>query len=247
MKYNQKPPRANNRPKEKTKKTSWKNSKIVSIIKQDFERMVDKKDNGIFFCNELLLSPTRLTKTFSEIDMINIPENILNTRKEIGANLMTNLKTMFDNKTYNTNDLLINQRDRTYLNNLIDFFLDNKIRIMAVEKFITNGVFCGYVDVIAKWNSVVVGFEIKCRNSNEIRFQDVVQTTIYKRMLHNIDFYIVLLNDNGTVTFYRAPAQRKYEQYTKLEKMLKFYCEMGYLSNTKIEPIDIGVDDEVKD
>ena len=244
MKYNQSKPKANNRFQDKTKKTAWKNSKIVSIIKQDFERMVDKKDNGIFFCNQLLLSPTRLTKTFSEIDMINIPENILNTRKEIGANLMSNLKTMFDNKTYNTNDLLINQRDRTYLNNLIDFFLDNKIRIRAVEKFITNGTFCGYVDVIAKWNSVVVGFEIKCRNSNEIRFQDVVQSAIYKRMLHNIHFYIVLLNDNGTVTFYRAPTQRKYEQYTKLEKMLKFYFEMGYLPSNKIEPIDIGVDDE---
>lgn len=244
MKYNQKPPRANNRFQDKTKKTAWKNSKIVSIIKQDFERMVDKKDNGIFLFNKLLLSPTRLTDTFSKIDMINIPENILNTRKEIGANLMTNLKTMFDNKTYNTNDLLINQRDRTYLNNLIDFFLDNKIRIMSVEKFITNGVFCGYVDVIAKWNSVVVGFEIKCRNSNIVKFQDVVQTTIYKRMLHNIDFYILLLNDNGTVTFYRAPANRTFNQYTKFEKLMKFYFEMEYIPSCKIEPIDIGVDDE---
>lgn len=221
--------------------TPFINQYLQRIIEFDFLKMVDKKETGYFYKgkNNLLVSPTSLCHTISRHTLAKIPEHILLERKEIGLNLMANLKMMFDNKIYDVSDMPINQRDRTMIYNLMDWLQQEKIKVLAVEKFITNGTFCGFVDMIAKWNNCICVFEIKCRNNKEVRLTDVVQSTIYSHMLKKVPTYIVLLADNGEVTFYNAPRSNKTIHYGKFKKIMNFYNEMGVIDEKEIQPIEI--------
>lgn len=219
--------------------TSTRNRYARQVLTTNFTSFVDKREQGYFFkgTNKLLISPSALMHTINRSSMSKIPPHILEARKEIGTNLMVNLKTMFDSKLYDPSELLINERDRKMVSNIMDFFMKENIRIEAVEKFITNGELCGFVDVIGWWNKHLCVFEIKCRNKDEIRLSDVVQTCIYKRMLNNMHTYILLLADNGEVKFYNAPQNRRFIYYGAFEKTMRYYKEMGVLENEKVQPI----------
>lgn len=222
-------------------RTGPSNKKAREILKFNFEDLVERRSNGFVFKkkNRPLLSPSTLCYTISKYNMCKIPDFILEPRRELGSNLMENLKHMFENKIYDTSNININDRDRNMLNHLVDWLMENKIRILAVEKFITNGVFCGFMDVVVSWNSVVCILEIKCRNKQDIRFTDIVQSVIYSRML-SVPCYIVMIDDFGKVSYQKAPLTRRYDWYTQYEMFMKFWKQQGVLETSKVERIDLS-------
>lgn len=222
-------------------KTGPNNRRVRELIKFKFEDLVERKTNAYIFKkkNKTLISPSTLNHTLSKVSMAKIPDFILETRREIGANIMENLEYMFKNKIYDTSLLNTNERDRKMINNLIDWLMENKIKVLSVEKFITNGVFCGFVDMIVSWNGVVCAIELKCRNKHEIRFTDMVQSIIYSKLL-GCETYVVMLDDNGKVTFFRAPLTRRLEYYSEFESFLKFWKRFGVVETYKVERIDLN-------
>lgn len=230
------------------KKTCWgenktgpHNRRIRGIIKYNFEDLVERRSNGYVFKkkNQPLLSPSTLCHTISKFNMAKVPDFILETRREIGSNIMENLEYMFKNKIYDTSMLNTNERDRKMINYLVDWLMENKIKVLSVEKFITNGVFCGFVDIIVSWNGVVCALELKCRNKHEVRFTDMVQSIIYSKLL-GCQTYVVMLDDNGKVSFFRAPLTRRLEFYNEFEWFLKFWKKFGILNDSVIERIDLN-------
>lgn len=222
-------------------KTGPNNRKVREIIRYKFEDLVERKTNGYVFKkkNKILISPSTLNHTVSKVSMVKIPDFILETRREIGSNIMENLEYMFKNKIYDTSMLNTNERDRKMINYLVDWLMENKIKVLSVEKFITNGVFCGFVDMIVSWNGVVCALELKCRNKHEVRFTDMVQSIIYSKLL-GCQTYVVMLDDNGKVSFFRAPLTRRLEFYNDVETFLKFWKRFGVLETDKIERIDLN-------
>lgn len=230
--------------KRKGENTYSMNKKIRPILKFNFEDIVERK-NGAFFLKggkRPLISPTTLNLTLNKVAMSVIPDWILEQRRQAGVALMENLETMVKKRVYDTNDLLINERDRRNITNLMTFFMENNIRIEAVEKFITNGTFCGYVDMIGWWNKNLCMFEIKLRNKQTIRLTDVIQSAMYKKMLCNIPAYIILLDDTGAVSWFNVPSNRSHLHYGTFEKYLSFWKEMGIIDDAKVKPIQINPD-----
>lgn len=220
--------------------THARNLQARKICAFDFEKLVTRRGNNIYYVgkNHKLISPTFLTKHISDYRLSSIPIDILERRKEIGTNIMKHLQEMFENKIYDINNLYINERDRKYLEALIDFIVKYEIKILAVEKFITNGTFCGFVDMIGIFNGVACIFEIKCRNEPEVRDTDMIQVGIYKKML-NLPTLMIFINDNGILDCIRVNTVRKkgdkFPNY--LKKMLYHLVEWKVLSEPKIEEI----------
>lgn len=216
------------------------NKHTRKIISFDFTKLVIRRNDHFYYIgqNHMLISPTRLTKLITDYRLSSIPLSILDERREIGTNLMLNIKEMFDKKIYETKELMINQRDRKYLDAIMDFLIQYEIRILAVEKFITNGTFCGFIDMIVEFNGVACIFEIKCRNEPVIRDTDLIQTGVYKKML-GIPTFMVFVDDNGVVDCIRVNGKKaKGEtQPDYLKKMLNFLVQWNVIKEPKINRI----------
>lgn len=220
--------------------TAARNLVAKKICAFDFEKLVVKKENNIYYVGKSnkLISPTFLTKHINDYRLSSIPLNVLEQRKEIGINLMKNLQEIFENKIYDLSTMYINERDRKYIEALIEFIIKYEIKILAVEKFITNGTFCGFVDMIGIFNGVACIFEIKCRNEPIVKDTDLIQVGIYKKML-NLPTLMVFINDNGVIDCIRVNTKKEKgeKQPNYLKRMLKHLVEWGVLKEPKIEQI----------
>lgn len=221
--------------------TLEQNRNMRKIIEFDFLDIVERKDNGYFLIgkNKLLVSPSMLNYQLSRVALASIPNSILERRRTIGSNLMENLKMVFENKIYDTTTIAMQEQDRKYLNHFLDWLVENQIKVLAVEKFITNGEVCGIVDAIVMWNKCICILEIKTRNKKEIRFTDITQSTIYFQMC-KCPTFVVMIDDYGKVDYYRISAMRSYEYYNEYCAFMRFWKEYGVLENDKVVPIQVG-------
>lgn len=245
MEQKQRKPLIKNKPPFKTNiarkhQTENTNRRMRKIIDFNFLDIVEKRDNGYFLIgkNKMLVSPSMLNYQMSRKALSKIPNHILEQRRSIGINLMENIKTVFENKIYDTTTLEMNETDRKYLNNFLDWLVANQIKVLAVEKFITNGEICGIVDMIVMWNKCICVLEIKTRNSRDVRFTDVSQSTIYYQML-KCPTYLVMIDDFGRVDYFKISAQHNYVHYLDYKRFLRFWKYMEILDNEKISPIEI--------
>lgn len=224
----------------RAKRTINTNKNLRKILNFDFLSIVEKRDTGYFLIgkNELLVSPSMLNYQLSRKVLAKIPMHILEQRRAIGSNLMENIKTVFENKIYDTTTLEMSEIDRKYLNNLLDWLVENQIKVLAVEKFITNGEICGIVDMIVMWNKCICALEIKTRNKKDIRFTDITQATIYYQMLR-CPTYVVMIDDLGQVETVRISATKRYEYYNEYCSFIKFWKKFGVLENEKVQPIQV--------
>lgn len=231
-------PTANRRGKNRPTETT--NRRVRKIIKMDFLDLVERKDTGYFLIgtNKLLVSPSMLNYQLSRKALAPIPPHILEQRRIIGCNLMENLKQVFENKIYDTNNLEMTEQDRKYLNNFLDWLVEQQIKVLAVEKFITNGELCGIVDLIVMWNKCVCILEIKTRNKKEERFTDIIQSTIYFQMVRCPTF-LVMIDDTGNVEWCRISANSNFKYYLEYRRFIKFWKTYGVLENEKVQPIQI--------
>lgn len=223
--------------------TSIINKYVQKVIDTNFLDLVDERPNGYFYKNKLLLSPTTLCYQMSKVALSPIPIHILETRKNIGLNLMNHLQIVFNKKIYDTTDIAMSEQDRQILNGFLDWLVDNNIKPLAVEKFVTNGEICGFIDMIVRWNGCICILEIKTRNKKEVRITDIFQTLIYRNLVSPSEIprktpsFLVMIDDLGKVDSFTVTGMPREEHSKKFNQFMKTWKSLGVLQNEKIQPI----------
>lgn len=188
-----------------------KKDTLIKKLKFDYTKLVEKGPSGkwkMIGDNKMLFSVSSLLRLVNDYFFFSIPERVIKVRKEIGTNLMINIQHCFDQKITDLNQLMINERDRLVLSGFIKWAMDTNTRILAVEKFITNGNSVCIIDCVVQRNYAIYVLEIKCRNDlDKVRKTDELQLRAYMEMFgsHGI---ILLIDDNG-----------KYKEYVKKSKI----------------------------
>lgn len=175
------------------------NNKIKAILQYDY-------DNDIVFNGErhthiktkaLLLSPTRFLSNFVDPNFARIPKDILEIARIEGVETMRALEYTFKN---NVKDLakvpFLSEKIKLIFYTLINCFIDNKWKIKAVEKHISNGYWHCYVDAIIRdQHCNLIFIEIKTRSNNDIRLADKMQLVLNMKIANlNYYGYVVVIN-----------------------------------------------------
>lgn len=148
--------------------------------KFSYEFFVDQEGNHYYYNNKRLISPSAMNAIAYSLDFGKVPTHVIDSRREIGSNLMRNLKYMFDNKIDDIDNLMVSDLSKKHLYTIARFLKEHKLKILDVEKFVCNNHFCGIVDLLAIYKTseksprvkVVEIIEIKVRNSLESKIQD---------------------------------------------------------------------------
>lgn len=209
------------------------NAAIRKAIRYNFLLTVDKEDH-YYFNNKVLLSPSRLINLFSQYKFMNVPKEALKIAQNRGKRLMENLEYWFENQC-EINEIPFLQGEREKALPIFEWLINNDAKVVAVEKFIHNGVYCGFVDMIIKMNSVYYVVEIKTRSKNEIYTTDRLQTWIYGRMLKNAPRILLIIDSSNIVHHYFLINQYDKQYFTNLKVFFKaFEIELP-----EIKPIEI--------
>lgn len=181
-----------------SKKISRNNLK--KMINFDYSQLIEKVEGGhrMIGSTKKLISPSSILKPFREWKFFGIPSNTLEQRRNDGSVLMRYLEEIFITKNTNINALPITAKQKKDLHNLFQFFIEHNIKLVAVEKPITNGIVYGIVDCIVKKDTDYYVMEIKLRNNLKIENTDRFQASVYANLLE-IPALVVCLADNGQI------------------------------------------------
>lgn len=234
-----------------------RNALIRKIIDFDFESLVENKDNHIKLKtkSKMLISATFLLKQINEIEMYAIPKNILETARNHGKSVMEMLKLVVENRISDLNDIWGELDTKETVKTIIDWLIDRDCKILAIEKFITDSVYCGYVDMLVREkNGAIVIYEIKCRNNPNMTMKDCIQMEMYSRMLHNLPCRLLVIDRNNIITTTDYQQMRSHPMKEKIKSFVLGYTPLLILlkvlntiseNNFPIpEKIEIGMNNE---
>ncbi len=161
------------------------NLKGKALLDHDFLADVDVNHiEGYHLWNgKKLFSISRLLKPVTEAKLIHVPPLTLQKARDLGTSLMTNLEYWWTNNIKNIENMpMMTPDERTMFIDFVKFFKENRITIKAVEKFVRVGLWCGYIDVVARFNKWIVNLEIKTRSNLQVRDSDLIQANHYYNM-----------------------------------------------------------------
>lgn len=229
-------------PRPKHYKQFW-GSKMINkaylkrLIEFDFKKLMEKTQDGhkMLGQNKRLMSPTRILKPIMEHKFFGIPQEKLEQRRQDGSSLMENLETIFRTKDPDLNKLAITAKQKKDLFNLLNFFQQKNIKLLTVEKPVTNGIIYGIVDCIVKMGHEYFVMEIKLRNNLTIENTDRFQAKCYSFMLE-IPALIICLSDNGDVKMERLNKADFQKPLTDIKNMYKLFgVELDFKQKLRIE------------
>lgn len=214
---------------------------LYKKIKFDYTKLVERGQSGKYKMigdNKMLFSVSTLLKVVHDYFFFSIPERIIKQRRELGANLMINIQSCFENKITDLTQMIINERDRIVLSGFIKWAKDTNTRILAVEKFITNGNSVCIIDCIVQRKYQFFVLEIKCRNNlEEIRSSDLLQLRAYIEMF-GAPGILLIIDDNGNYKEYVY----KSKKFMKKEwnTLLNFYKDNFNIDITFQDLIEVN-------
>lgn len=200
---------------------------IKKILKFDYLKILEQIPNKgwkLIYNDKKLLSVSSILKTINDCFLWNVPTNILEHRKYLGKSFMENANEIFKNKLYDLSILNISEMERKHLETFFNWLVQNKFKIVACEKLITNGCVVAFIDfVVRNEKGYYYVVEVKLRNSLEIRKTDIFQTKVYCEML-GIPGIVVVIGDNGEINTQRLS---KITFKSNMNLVKKFYKTFG--------------------
>lgn len=195
---------------EKLKLPNWNRAKIAhkwvyinKIVKFDFRSLVVKEDHKYKFIgsNKPLISFSSLFKFSNDFRFFGTPNRVLEPARQHGSGLMSVLEEVVNNRLEDISNASGNVEDKKTAEALINWLIDNELKIVAIEKFVTNGNFVGIVDMICRHRptGTPVVFEIKTRNKFEISEFDIAQLELYYKMLRRPPCYWIMIDKNNKI------------------------------------------------
>lgn len=221
------------------KSAIWK-TKLRKVAKFDYLSLVEKKADHYRMKNKsaMLISPSMLLSTVNKIDYdgLNNSFGLMEARAH-GTEIMRILKEIFDMRITDINAVSGSVNDKKSASAIIEFLIENEIKVWAVEKFITNGFFCGFVDLLVVWNGIPCIFEIKSRQEHEITEKDLFQVEIYSRILARTPCYILTIDRMDKIKLH--PIKVKPWKDSVVLQMLLQLNKLSSKIPTDIEPVVI--------
>lgn len=209
---------------------------VKKVIEFDFKKLIEKVENGhkMMGGTKKLISPSSVLKNINDYKFFGIPKDILENRRQDGSVLMEYLEKVFIQKQLNINDFPITSKQKKDLFNLFNWFVNNGVKLLAVEKPITNGTMYGIIDCVIKKDNKYFVLEIKLRNNLKIENSDRFQAKCYSHMME-IPAMILVLSDNGDVvteTLLKADFKQEMKQVQQFYKL--FGVELDWTQKIKI-------------
>lgn len=209
---------------------------VKKTIEFDFKKLIEKVENGHKMMGgaKKLISPSSVLKSISDYKFFGIPKDILESRRQDGSILMEYLEKVFIQKQSNINDFPITSKQKKDLFNLFSWFVNNGVKLLAVEKPITNGIMYGIIDCVIKKDNKYFVLEIKLRNNLKIENSDRFQAKCYSHMME-IPAMILVMADNGDVvteTLLKADFKQEMKQVQQFYKL--FGVELDWTQKIKI-------------
>lgn len=201
-------------------KQQWENAKYLKrVINYDYEQHMFQRDEVWYYKfgkkKRAMLSLSTWMKAYNKIKLADIPFNILEQARIEGQALMFWLDYIWKNKIKDIGNLNYeSQKIQEMVFGVIQCLIDNKLKIVAIEKHITNGFWHGYIDMIVKdrvgLHSLV---EIKTRSGFEVRDTDTLQLLVYKKIINFSGACYVMVVDKITRTakLFKQDTLRKFE------------------------------------
>lgn len=209
---------------------------VKKVINFDFKRLIEKVEGGhrMLGGSKKLLSPSAILKPFRDAKFFGTPSHILEQRRQDGSVLMEYLEKIFIEKQTNINDFPITTKQKKDLHNLFTFFINNNIKILAVEKPITNGIVYGIIDCVVVKDSNLYVMEIKLRNSLKIENTDRFQAKVYSYLME-IPALILCLADNGDTHMEELKKADFAKEMEQVENMYKLFgLDLSFKQQIKI-------------
>lgn len=211
-----------------------RNVLIKKVIHYNF-LMTVTRDEHFYFNNKPLLSPSRLMKILNEYKYSNIPHNVLKIAQNRGKRLMENLQYWFENQC-EINEIPFLEGEREKIFPLFKWLIDNNAQVVAVEKFIHNGTFCGFIDLIIKMDRIFYIVEIKTRSNNELWITDRFQTYIYSKLLGNAQRLLLIIDASNIVHEYYLSNRIDKRYFTNMQQFLEeFQVSLPNVSQIEIQ------------
>lgn len=197
------------------------NALVRKVVKYNFLSTIFKEDH-FYFNNKVLLSPSRLLRVFNEYKYANVPKEVLKNAQNRGKRVMENLQYWFDNECH-INEIPFLAGEREKVLPIFEWLVNNNAQVVAIEKFIHNGSYCGFIDMIIKMNNIFYIVEIKTRSKNEIYINDRLQTYIYSKLLDNCPRILMIIDSSNKIYVHHLLNKYDKRYFTNLKFFLKEY------------------------
>ncbi len=177
--------------------------------------------------NKPLLSFSTFTSWIKKLDFWKIPEQHLENARGIGKLFMETLEDIWirkpDFKKYNWPS----EQIRFMILSFLDSLAINKLKIIDVERHITNGSWHGYIDVVCKHiNGQIRLIEIKTRSTDKIEILDKLQVLTYGKIVGGVNAsqcYVAVINKKT----FKTTLYKTREMYKTLSVVNKFLVCVG--------------------
>lgn len=172
---------------------------MKNILKTDFKEFAYLEDGHWRHKvnNRLLLSSSSILHLVNKLNMDGIPKNVLEQAKICGEQLMLTLKEIFDKKEYDLSKInFLSTQIEEMVKAVLNWLIEKQFKIRAIEKFVCNYSYCGFIDMIATDTKSNLDYiiEIKTRGDDEPRLTDAFQLSLYKRITEHKRLMLLILN-----------------------------------------------------
>lgn len=209
---------------------------IKKRVRFDYMKLIERVEGGhrMIGGSKKLFSPNSILKPFKEHLFWGIPKEKLEQRRQDGTILMEYLEKIFASKDTNINSFPITVKQKKDLHNLFNWFIKNNVKLLAIEKPITNGIVYGIIDCIAILDGEYCILEIKLRNNLQVNNLDRFQASIYAYLME-IPAYVLCLADNGDIRFEKIYKQTCHKEMKKIIEIYKtFGVELDFKQRLSI-------------
>lgn len=175
----------------------------------DWDKHIKVKNDQSFFNNKCLLSVSTLLSGLNKVKFANVPAQYLEMAAQDGKDVMVYLEYLW--KEHVTYDIALkleypNPKIKSMVLAIYKFLADNRFKVIAFEKHISNGFWHGYIDLVVRDldRQLTSLIEVKTRNKSEVYDTDRLQVAVYGRMLtkKGLPLWVLVINKNNMqITF----------------------------------------------
>ena len=179
-------------------KEEVRNNRVMKkILETNFSNYFTNEDHGkqMIGGGSKLMSYSSFFKPCSNLVFYNTPKHIT----FIGSEVMRMLEYTVNNEIRDLQSLqFVNNQIKSIFMTIMNYLIENKMRIKACEKVITNGKWLGYIDLIVRHEGITKIVEIKTRKGTDLRKSDEYQMKVYANILGIGVNSIVMIVDRTT-------------------------------------------------
>lgn len=173
------------------------------FLEQNRANEIIEKDGVHFLDKTPLLSWSTFSSWTSKLKLATVPNWVVENARNEGIQFMETLQDIYKKQIKNFNDYQWpSDKIKYMILSFIDCLVMNQMKIIDVERHITNGYWHGYVDVIVERKIAntkhICIIEVKTRSDWTVRETDRLQVGVYGEIMgcNYSHCYVAIVNKN---------------------------------------------------